>query len=67
MIRYAFQDDQGICNIQDTAEEVRDSMLRDVMGWRYSQPNYYSKDEAWERLLKHGKVVKVRIEVVNET
>lgn len=48
-------------SIGETPGIVRDRMLEGVMGWRYEHPDRYPHDEAWQRILETGTVVKVSV------
>jgi len=65
---YAFIESNGsldLDSIAETEDAVRQKMLAGSMGWRFENPERYSHDEAWQRLLVCGRVVQVSVREVS--
>jgi hypothetical protein len=61
---YAYQDSDGKIDLDSIAEsydDVRTKVLATQMGWRYFHLGRYSQEEAWERLMEFGSVIKVEV------
>lgn len=63
---YAFLDSRGEIDLDSIAETEDDAKLKTlegVMGWRFQYPDRYDQDEAWNNILKYGKIVAVSVSV----
>lgn len=61
---YAFVDLEGNIDLDSfatTTYDVRQNVLKGIMGWRFEYPDRYNHDEEWENYSKHGRIVFLKL------
>ena len=63
---YAFVDLDGkidIDSVGESPERVRENVLKACMGWQYSHPENYSREEEWKNRGAFGSVRAVAVSI----